>query len=129
MFETSTAEGAVQELNYGSNLRLMRYADVLLMAAEAYYRAGNSNKAGEYINQVRDRAGLDPYQGDLFQVIVRERQMELCFEGVRFLDLVRWGLADDVLSEFGFTPNKNELYPIPDSEMRNNSNAVQNPGY
>ena len=127
--ETNESGGAVARFNYGTNLRLLRYADVLLMAAEANYRAGNNDKAGDYLNMVRDRANLDPYEGDIFQAIVRERQMELCFEGVRFLDLIRWGMADDVLGEFGFVAGKNELYPIPQDEMRNNSNAVQNPGY
>ncbi|MBP6978861.1 MAG: RagB/SusD family nutrient uptake outer membrane protein [Lentimicrobiaceae bacterium] len=127
--ETNELEGATARFNYGSNLRLLRFADVLLMAAEANYRAGNNDKAAQYLNRVRDRANLEPFQGDIFQAIVKERQMELCFEGVRFLDLIRWGMAEDVLGEFGFVAGKHELYPIPDSEMRNNSNAVQNPKY
>ncbi|HRZ21879.1 MAG TPA: RagB/SusD family nutrient uptake outer membrane protein, partial [Bacteroidales bacterium] len=127
--ETNELDGATARFNYGSNLRLLRFADALLMASEANYRAGNNEKAAQYLNRVRDRANLAPFQGDIFQAIVKERQMELCFEGVRFLDLIRWGMAEDVLGEFGFVAGKHELYPIPDSEMRNNSNAVQNPNY
>lgn len=127
--ETSDAEGVVPELNYGTNLRLMRYADVLLMAAEANHKAGNDGKAGDYLNQVRSRAGLDGYTGDIMEAIKKERQMELCFEGVRFLDLIRWGDAPSVLGPLGFVQGKHEVYPIPADEMRNNSNAVQNPNY
>jgi len=126
--ETNGDNGAVPELNYGTNLRLLRYADVLLMAAEANFRAGNQGKADDYLNQVRTRAKLDNYSGDFFTALMKERQMELCFEGVRFLDLIRWGKAQEVLGPFGYTA-KNALYPIPQDEMRNNNNAVQNPGY
>lgn len=127
--ETNGENGAVLELNYGTNLRLLRYADVLLMAAEANHFAGDDGKAAIYLNQVRSRANLGAYTGDIFEAIVRERQMELCFEGVRFLDLIRWGKAPEVLGSFGFVAGKHELYPIPADEMRNNTNAVQNPGY
>lgn len=126
---TSETDGPVLELNYGTNLRVLRYGDILLMAAEAYHFSGNDSKAADYINQVRARANLGPVSGDIFNAIVRERKMELAFEAVRFLDLVRWGLADDVLASKGFVAGKNELYPIPADEMRNNANAVQNPGY
>lgn len=129
MDETSGENGAVAELNYGTNLRILRYADVLLMAAEANHFAGDDGKAGTYLNQVRSRANLDAYTGDIFEAIVKERQMELCFEGVRFLDLIRWGKASDVLGSMGFVAGKHDLYPIPQDEMRNNTNAVQNPGY
>ncbi len=129
MDETSGENGAVPELNYGTNLRILRYADVLLMAAEANHFAGDDGKAATYLNQVRSRANLGAYTGDIFEAIVKERQMELCFEGVRFLDLIRWGKASEVLGPLGFVAGKHDLYPIPQDEMRNNTNAVQNPGY
>ena len=129
MDETSSDNGAVAELNYGTNIRVIRYADVLLMAAEANFRAGNQGVADNYINQVRARAKLAPYTGDFFTALVKERQMELCFEGARFLDLVRWGMAPEVLGPFGFKAGKNEVFPIPQDEMKNNTLAVQNPGY
>lgn len=129
MDETSDAEGAVPELNYGTNLRLLRYADVLLMAAEAYHMAGNDGKADEYLTMVRDRAGLGAYTGDVMTAIKKERQMELAFEGVRFLDLIRWGDAASVLGSQGFVEGKHNLYPIPADELRNNANGTQNSGY
>lgn len=127
--ETSVENGAVDALNYGTNLRLLRFGDVLLMAAEAHYNNGASGTAETYINRVRERANLGPVSGDLFDAIVLERQCELAFEGVRFLDLVRWGMAKDVLAGNGFQQNKNELYPIPLDELTNNPNATQNEGY
>lgn len=129
MDETSDANGAVAELNYGTNLRLIRYADVLLMAAEAYHMSGNDGKAATYLNMVRERAGLGAYSGDIMTAIKKERQMELCFEGVRLLDLIRWGDAPAVLGSLGFVAGKHEVFPIPQDEIRNNSNAIQNNGY
>lgn len=129
MDETSGENGAVPELNYGTNLRLIRYGDVLLMAAEANHMAGNDAAAGTYLNQVRQRAKLGPYSGDIMQAIKTERQLELVFEGVRFLDLVRWGDAPTVLGPLGFVAGKHEVFPIPQDEMRNNSQATQNNGY
>ena len=78
---------------------------------------------------VRSRANLRPAIGDLMAAIKTERQMELAFEGVRFLDLIRWGDANAVLSQYGFVEGKHNLYPIPQGEIRTNSNAVQNNGY
>lgn len=129
MDETNGSNGAVPELNYGTNLRLMRYADVLLMAAEANFRAGVQGKADDYLNEVRSRANLDPYTGDFFTALMKERQMELCFEGVRFLDLIRWGKASEVLGPLGFVAGKHEVYPIPQDEMRTNNKATQNNNY
>jgi starch-binding outer membrane protein, SusD/RagB family len=129
MDETNGDAGAVAELNYGTNLRLIRFADVLLMAAEANHMAGEDGKATIYLNRVRQRAGLPPFSGDIMTAIKKERELELCFEGVRFLDLVRWGDAPAALGSLGFTAGKHEVFPIPQDEMRNNSKATQNNNY
>ena len=124
--------GPVGELNYGTNLRLIRYADVLLMTSEAYYRQGLESKALTVLNQVRaraERADVTATGTALFDAIVKERQVELAMEGVRFFDLVRWGLASQVLGS-KFVVGKHELFPIPLDEMTNNSLiGGQNPGY
>lgn len=130
--ETST-EG-IAELNYTINWRLMRYADVLLMAAEAYHFSNNDPQALIEMNKIRDRANLDDITAsdDIFQAIVTERQLELAFEGSRYWDLVRWNLAVQELGSLGYTANKHELFPIPQNEIiANNSidDADQNPGY
>ncbi|MCF8364585.1 MAG: RagB/SusD family nutrient uptake outer membrane protein [Bacteroidales bacterium] len=129
MSETSGDNGAVPELNYGTNVRLLRYADVLLMAAEAKFRAGNEAGALVEFNKVRERAQLNSLSALTFEDIVVERQLELSFEAVRFLDLIRWGLAPQVLGSRGFVAGKHELYPIPLDELRNNQLMVQNPNY
>lgn len=121
--------GPVSELNYGTNLRLIRYSDVLLMAAEANHLSGSDAKAVEYLTLVRNRAGLPAFTGDIMTAIKKERELELCFEGVRLLDLIRWGDAPAVLGPLGFVAGKHEVFPIPQGEMRNNSKAVQNDNY
>ena len=118
-----------------NNYRAIRYADVLLMAAEAYNRAGNNDaKAREYLNQVRRRAFGDNNHdvsvsgAALTDFILAERRVELFGEGHRFFDLVRTGKAVGKIP--GFTANKNELFPLPIEEIQfANGNWQQNPGY
>ncbi|RPD40556.1 RagB/SusD family nutrient uptake outer membrane protein [Chitinophaga barathri] len=132
-FSTLTTDegGAVTDLNYGTNTKLIRYADVLLMAAEAYYRSNNEGRARTELNKVRVRAKLgeiQPAGAALFEAIVNERFLELAFEGFRYLDLVRWGRAATELAPLGFRANKNELLPIPNEDVRV-GNLEQNQGY
>jgi hypothetical protein len=101
------------------------------MAAEAFHKAGNDSKARGYLNMVRQRAGLADVTASgsaLFNAIVLERQLELAFEGVRFTDVVRWGLAVQELGALGFKANKHELLPIPDYDVKTGA-LVQNTGY
>ncbi|HVI47067.1 MAG TPA: RagB/SusD family nutrient uptake outer membrane protein [Chitinophaga sp.] len=122
------------ELNYLNNYRTIRFAEVLLMAAEAYNRssAPNDNKAQEYLNRVRRRAFNDNLHDiittgtALRQAIWDERRLELAMEGDRFFDLVRTGRAAAVIT--GFKTGKHELFPIPQQEVQV-SGLTQNPGY
>ncbi|WP_017732074.1 RagB/SusD family nutrient uptake outer membrane protein [Nafulsella turpanensis] len=125
------SQSGVTELNYGTNWRLIRYADVLLMAAEANFRAGDEAQALLYLNMVRERSELEPVSATgeaLFQAIVDERELELAFEGFRFIDLVRWGLAEEELGHLGFEAGKNELLPIPVLDVTAYG-LEQNPGF
>ena len=119
----------------GVNWRIIRYADVLLMLAEAENAEGNQAGAIALINQVRQRAEIADLpaglsQQEVFDAIVNERIMELTGEGHRYLDLVRWELADDVMGQGStiaggrhpkslagesafFTPGRDELLWIP----------------
>lgn len=122
------------KLTNPNNYRAIRYADVLLMAAEAYSRSGNSAKGQEYLNKVRDRAFGDvnhriTASGQaLTDFILAERRVELAGEGHRFFDLVRTGKAAQEIP--GFTANKNELFPIPLEEIQFAAgNWAQNPNY
>ena len=116
-----------------NNYRAIRYADVLLMAAESF--AGiNDAKAREYVNEVIERAygnnshDLTSSGAELTQEILDERRRELLGEGHRFFDLVRTNQAAGKIP--GFVAGKNELFPIPFEEIRfSNGNWEQNPQY
>ncbi|MGL5112321.1 MAG: RagB/SusD family nutrient uptake outer membrane protein [Flavobacterium sp.] len=118
-----------------NNYRAIRYADVLLMAAEAYNRGGiDDTKAKLYLNQVRDRAFGDTNHrisasgAALTDFILRERRLELVGEGHRFFDLVRTGKAAGTIPNF--KAGKNELFPLPIEEIQfAGGNWEQNPGY
>ncbi|MBV4358258.1 RagB/SusD family nutrient uptake outer membrane protein [Pinibacter aurantiacus] len=130
-YSAQTVSSGIAELNYGTNWRYIRFADVLLMDAEAYNKAGNDGAAKTALNRLRVKRGLPAVatSGDaLFQDIVKERQLELAFEGFRFIDLVRWGMADKVLGPLGFVKGKHELMPIPDADVKT-AKLGQNPNY
>ena len=116
-----------------NNYRAIRYADVLLMAAEANYKKSSQDldKARNYLNMVRERAGLDPVNlsgAALLEQIYEDRRLELVGEGHRFFDLVRTGRAAEEIE--GFVTGKHELFPIPAIEIElAGNNWEQNPGY
>jgi hypothetical protein len=113
------------------NYKAIRYADVLLMAAEAHNKSGNDGKALQYLNEVRGRVGMPARSSSgsqLYLDILLERRHELSCEGLRFFDLVRTGQAAQFIP--GFVPNKHELFPIPQVEIDlAGGNWKQNPGY
>ncbi|MCB0641470.1 MAG: RagB/SusD family nutrient uptake outer membrane protein [Phaeodactylibacter sp.] len=125
--------------NGGSNDRVIRYADILLMHAEAAYHLGDETTARQSLNEVRARArGNNPNilpdvaaSGDaLLQAIYHERRVELALEGHRFFDLVRTGRAAAELGPLGYQEGKHNVFPIPDSQIQaTNGNIKQNPGY
>jgi hypothetical protein len=119
-------------LTQPNNYRAIRYADVLLMAAEALNRGSiDDATARTYLNLVRERAGLMAVEASgnvLTEIIYEERRKELVGEGHRFFDLVRIKRAADNID--GFTSGKNELFPIPLEEIDfSQGNWDQNPGY
>jgi starch-binding outer membrane protein, SusD/RagB family len=156
---------SVRQQNYTScNFPIIRYADVLLMAAEADLKVNGSpsTTAVEYFNQIRRRAfGYSPVTTPVadidvssftFQDIVDERSRELCFEGLRRQDLLRWGIMTQemqkVISDnatnspstyltaanlsavnFVANPTKYSLFPIPATELVYDYNLYQNPNW
>lgn len=123
---------------YWLNIRLIRYADVLLMHAEAACELGNSTEALAKLELVRDRArGGDNTvlpkitttdKDELRAKIHHERRIELALEWERFFDLVRWDEAKTVIT--GFVVGKHELFPIPQTEIDKSEGILtQNPGY
>ncbi|WP_219226224.1 RagB/SusD family nutrient uptake outer membrane protein [Pedobacter antarcticus] len=131
------------------NNRIIRYADVLLMYAEALNELGQTADAYQYVNLVRQRAGMKTMQlgypsigtnKELFRERLKmERALELCGESVRWADLKRWGDLDtqagvDKVSlrdpDFKkFVVGKTIRLPLPQVEVDNNPNLKQNPNY
>ena len=150
----SLREDCITDMSYFQvgqfiNLKVMRYAEVLLLAAEAQLNAGNSAKALDYVNQIRTRAKEEPLTAVTMNDIKMEKRLELCNEAIRYQDLIRWGDAKTALAEQGkqvpaFTgtdiqwnwqntnygfKDKNMLLPIPLKEIELNPNMTQNPGW
>lgn len=129
------------------NLRVIRYADVLLMYAEALNELNRTTEAYTYVDRVRQRAGLAKLsvtrpglsKAEFLKQLMHERVTELTGEDVRWDDLARWGYFDDATKlaelkardpEFNnFTIGKNKYLPIPQSELDINPNLHQNNGY
>jgi hypothetical protein len=155
-------------MGVAKNYDIIRYDDVLLMQAEAYIELGQQDKALPIINEIRNRAAastgrlkkangtfasiynVKPYpaigwtQAFARQALQWERRLEFATEGHRFFDLVRWGIAAQVLNQYIavekirrpflatalFTAGRDEYLPIPQSEITfTNGLYKQNPGY
>lgn len=167
----SLTNGGSNHRQTAKNYNIIRFADVLLMAAEAEVEVGSLAKATEYVNLVRARAAdpvsyvrdsagnaaanyqAKPYpatfadQATARNAVRFERRLELAMEGHRFYDLVRWGIADQVLTAYAnvektrrtylssavFTKGKNEYYPISNRVIevaaKGGNTLTQNPGY
>lgn len=122
--EVTTLPGA-SELNYRQNYIYLRLADTYLMEAEALNGAGS--RAQALLDAVRARVGLASVPVSM-QAIKDERRRELIGEGHRWFDLVRWGDAPAKLGARGFVAGKNEILPIPYTELTGTI-LKQNPGY
>ncbi|PSL48013.1 putative outer membrane starch-binding protein [Chitinophaga niastensis] len=124
----------------GQNIRVIRYAEVLLMNAEAANETGNSGLALSSLNAVRARArngnpGILPDvtitdQSGLRQAIWHERRVELAMENDRYFDVIRQGRAAEIFKPLGFVAGKNEVWPIPQNEIDISAGKlIQNTGY
>nr|NQU93310.1 RagB/SusD family nutrient uptake outer membrane protein [Bacteroidota bacterium] len=121
------------------NFPVLRFADVLLMKAEALNELGQTGEAETPLNKVRIRAGLSEITSGLNQAsfrdaVLHERRMELAFEGQRWFDMIRVNngqYALDFLHSIGKTnaTEKHLLFPIPQIEIDRNPSLIQNPGY
>jgi tetratricopeptide (TPR) repeat protein len=138
--DDSTMTGEV--FHSGNNYRYVRYADVLLLYAEALNAQGQTAAAYPYVDMVRERAGLAPLstvkpglsQTDFLNQLKHERITELTGEGHRWEDLARWGdlstnLAGRDPSFAHFKAGRDEFMPIPQYDLDANPNLKQNPGY
>lgn len=132
--------GTSTDTQFGHNRRLMRFADVLLMAAEALNENSKPGDALIHLNRVRARARdgntailpdiTETGQAALRDIILNERRHELALEGWRFWDLIRTGKAQQVLGPLGFIAGQYELLPIPQNEIDISQGVLtQNPNW
>jgi len=106
-----------------------RYADVLMMKAEAMMRSGNSAGALEIVNQIRASRGVADLSSIDEATMLAERGREFYWEGFRRTDLLRFGKFLDAWSEKSQSGSERLLFPIPAASLASNPNLVQNPGY
>ncbi|MGX7686062.1 RagB/SusD family nutrient uptake outer membrane protein [Flectobacillus roseus] len=134
LFVSGYSEGAEQ------NIRVMRYAEILLMNAEANMELGNTADALASLEMVRARArqgnsAILPKvtttdQAQLRKAIYHERRVEMAMEFDRFFDVVRQGRGAEVLGKKGFKAGVHEVFPIPQNEIDLSAGVLkQNPGY
>ena len=140
--EQQFIEEIATEFDGGTDFIIIRYADVLLLYAEALNENGKTAEAYQYVDMVRQRSnmqsltlahpGLD--QTAFLEQLKHERVVELSGELVRFFDLKRWGMynSSNAVRDANFETfvnGRSELQPIPQNELDLNENLIQNPGY
>lgn len=130
---------------YNSVIKI-RFADILLLKAEAYVATGNLSAAAGLVNRIRARVDLPVLSNSVTgsaermkEAVLKERRLELAFEGQRWFDLVRNDVVMDVMNSLnsrdtGRTPmlkitEQTILFPVPETQIELNSNLTQNPGY
>ena len=124
---------------------VIRYADILLMRAEAMAETGDISGAMAMVDKIRDRVNMPSVenvegavnQQQMIDIVRHERRVELAFEGLRFMDLKRWGTIEDAFNRAiadpvgPYNPNyrggKSEVFPIPQSEIDVNPKLKQHP--
>ncbi|MDT0678028.1 RagB/SusD family nutrient uptake outer membrane protein [Autumnicola musiva] len=116
------------------NIRVLRYAEILLIKAEAEAQLGNLQAGMDALNEVRDRVDLEPVSGlgqqELIEKIWNERRLELAFEHDRWFDLIRTGQAPEAMAEAGKEfEERHWLFPIPNNQLIQTPGMEQNPGW
>ena len=139
------ADGNREFAQGSQDFYVIRYADILLMRAEAMAETGDVGGAASLIDQIRDRASMPSIedveggvnQSQMIEIVRHERRVELALEGLRFMDLKRWGEIEEGFNRAVADPvgpynpqyqgGKSEVFPIPQAEIDVNTKLVQNP--
>ena len=120
--------GSVNTMN--NDFAIYRYGEILLNKAEAMWRMNpSSGVALDLVNQIRTRAGVEPFTELNADNFLAERGRELCFEAKRRPDMIRFGRWGDAWWEKGASEDFKTLMPIPADQITLNENLIQNPGY
>jgi hypothetical protein len=135
-------DGKATEFDGGTDFIIIRYADVLLLYAEALNANDKTAEAYQYVDMVRERSNMEKLsvispgldKTAFLEQLKHERVVELSGEIVRFFDLKRWGMYNSANAvrdpNFStFQEGRSELQPIPQQELDLNDNLLQNPGY
>ncbi|GAA4279623.1 RagB/SusD family nutrient uptake outer membrane protein [Gaetbulibacter aestuarii] len=141
------AEGNASFGEGSQDFYVIRYADILLMRAEAMAETGDVAGATALVDQIRARVNMPSVesvegavgQQEMIQIVRHERRVELALEGLRFMDLKRWGEIEEGFNRAIADPvgpynpsyqgKKSEVFPIPQNEIDVNPNLVQNPAW
>lgn len=141
------AEGNAPFTDGSQDFYVIRYADILLMRAEALAETGDISGAAQLVNQIRARVGMPSVedvegsvnQQQMIEIVRHERRVELAMEGLRFMDLKRWGQVEEAFNRAIADPvgpynpqyqgGKSEVFPIPQAEIDVNPNLVQHPDW
>lgn len=115
--------------NLDNDFAIFRYADVLLMKAEAAWRQGKTAIALQFVNQIRNRANAPALTAINADILLAERGRELFAEGQRRSDLIRFNRFNAPWWEKGASQPFRNLFPIPENQLQANPNLSQNPGY
>lgn len=145
--QSADAEGNGVFEEGSQDFYVIRYADILLMRAEAMAETGDVGGAASMVNMVRARVGMPSVesvegsvgQAEMIEIVRHERRVELALEGLRFMDLKRWGTLEEAYTRAAndpvgpFTPqwlgDKSGVFPIPQSEIDVNPQLVQHPAW
>jgi hypothetical protein len=135
-------DGEATEFDGGTDFIIIRFADVLLLYAEALNENGKTTEAYQYVDMVRERSNMEQLsvtrpgldKTAFLEQLKHERVVELSGELVRFFDLKRWGMynSGNAVRDPNFSTfqdGRSELQPIPQQELDLNSNLIQNDGY
>jgi len=130
-YHSRIAESFIDRSQSGKNLRVLKYSDILLIRAEAGFHIGNVETLSR-VNEIRDRAGLQPALTVTLQSIWNERRWEMAMEHDRWFDIVRTGQAQAVMAANGksFIVGVHEVFPIPQEQITaSGGRLIQNNGY
>jgi len=118
------------QMNMDNDFAIFRYADVLLMKAEALWRLNPADASAlSLVNEVRERAGVDPYAALTEDNLLAERGREFFAEGHRRTDLIRFGRFNDAWEFKEASDPHYKVFPVPNDQLNANPNLQQNPGY